>query len=73
MAFSDQRMDLWIVALAGGMMTKVDTSDYQGITDYRWSPDGRYLVYTKRARNGFSSIYVHDRQRGESRRLTNHS
>ncbi len=70
LAFSDQRMDLWLVALAGGMMTKVDTSAYQGITDYRWSPDGRYLVYTKRARNGFSSIFVHDRQRGESRRLT---
>ena len=72
-AFSDQRMDLWIVAVAGGMMTRVDTSAYQGITDYRWSPDGRYLVYTKRAPNGFSSIFVHDRQRGESRRLTSDS
>ncbi len=69
-AFSDQRMHLWIVSLAGGMMTRVDTSSFQGISDYRWSPDGRWLVYTKRARNGFSSIFAYDRQRGESQQLT---
>ena len=72
-AFSDQRMHLWIVSLAGGMMTRVDTSSFRGISDYQWSPDSRWLVYTKRAGNGFSSIFVHDRQAGASQQLTSNA
>src|SRR5438046_2906362 len=46
-AWSDKDHVLHIVDLAGGKITDVDHSDYNDITHYRWSPDSKWLTYTK--------------------------
>lgn len=60
LAYGDKDQTLWIVDLASGNVTRVDRDDFGDITDYRWSPDSRWLTYTKLNAARFSSIYVYD-------------
>ncbi|MCE7856480.1 MAG: acetyl-CoA synthetase, partial [Ignavibacteria bacterium CHB3] len=46
-AFSDKNQKLWYVNVDGGSPTEVDHSNYNDITDYKWSPDSKWLTYTK--------------------------
>ncbi len=51
-ALYDKRLTLWIVDVASGALTKVESDLYE--TPYRtlepaWSPDSRYLAYTRAA------------------------
>ena len=72
-AYSDQTGKLLVVAIAGGKVTEVADDPIGRIRGgYRWSPDSRYLAFSKRDPSGFSSIYVWD-SRGraqQAQRLT---
>ncbi len=61
---------LHIVDVATGAVTDVDRNDYGDINHYRWSPDSKWLAYTKLNGARFSSIYVYSLPDGKSYRLT---
>lgn len=61
LAWSDQKYRLMSTDAASGASTVVDTGDFE-ITNYEWSPDGRYLAYDLPIANGFSQVRVWDGQ-----------
>jgi tricorn protease len=69
-AFADQTQTLFVVDLDGGKPTVVDRSEQGPISEYEWSPDGRWLAYTKRQPHDYNSIYIYDTQKKSSHRVT---
>ncbi len=70
LAFSDKDLTLRVVDVANGKVTDIDKDTYGDITHYRWSPDSKWLTYTKLNEARFSSIYVHSLGDGKSYQLT---
>ena len=71
--FTDTHLTLWVVDVATGKATKVDTDQYMVPTrsmDPRWSPDSRWIAYTKRRSTQLHTIWVHDTQTGRNTQLT---
>jgi chemotaxis protein MotD len=70
LAFSDKDHALHVIDVASGKVSDVDKDDYGDITDYRWSPDSRWLTYTKNNEAQFSSVYVYNLADTKVYRLT---
>ncbi len=56
-AFSDKNQTLWVLDVKSQKLTKMDSSQTNDITDYSWSPDSNWLVYTKQESHGYGSIW----------------
>lgn len=69
-AFSDKDHILWSVAINGGKPQRLDSSSTNDIEHYRWSPDSRWLTYTKTENTGFSSIFVYDFENKKAHKLS---
>src|SRR5687768_8408473 len=63
-------MTLRVLDVASGRVTNVDKDEFGDITHYRWSPDSKWLTYTKLNEARFSAVYVHSLADGKSHRLT---
>lgn len=70
LAYSDKDHALHVVDVASGKVTDVDKNQYGDITHYRWSPDSRWIAYTKINNVQFSSIYVYNVADAKVSRLT---
>ncbi|HSU84757.1 MAG TPA: PDZ domain-containing protein [Thermoanaerobaculia bacterium] len=70
LAFGDQNRRLRWVDVASGKVTDADRSTRGTIQDYKWSPDSRYLAYTKNGANQFPSIWIYSLDDGKARQLT---
>jgi tricorn protease len=70
LAFADKDQALYVLDVASGKLTSVDKDIYGDITYYQWSPDSRWVAYTKLNEARFSSIYVYDLAEAKSHRLT---
>ena len=57
--FGDKRQRLNIVDVDSGRVSEVDTSRHNDIEDYAWSPDSRFVVYTKDNAAGYGSLWIH--------------
>ena len=68
-AFTGERLGLWIADVQAGTVRRVEESDYlaQELYDPSWSIDGRYLAYSKGFPNHLRSIVVLDTRTGERR------
>src|SRR6516225_4477039 len=72
-AYTDKRLNVWILDLASGQSTKVDTSTYDALErtlELTWSPDGRWLAYTKMLKNYLNAVFVYDVTNGKKHQLT---
>jgi len=65
-AFSDQRLVLWIMDLEAQRAAPIDTSRYVGQGEWHpsWSPDGRWLAYAKAESRGVRSVWLFDAREG---------
>jgi tricorn protease len=70
LAFSDKNEKLWYVDVNNGNTIEVDQSNYSDLTDYRWSPDSRWLTYTKIGESRMSSVWVYSLDNKEAFQLT---
>ncbi len=70
LAFADRRARLRVVAVKDGAITDVDRGTTADITEYSWSPDGRWLAYTKAMETRNGSIWVWSREQARTYRLT---
>ncbi|NIM00473.1 MAG: acetyl-CoA synthetase [Acidobacteria bacterium] len=70
LAFGDTKQRLRYVDVESGKIIDVDRGTYGPITTYDWSPDSRWIVYTKADDAQFSSIWVHSLDDGDSTQLT---
>ncbi|HEY0942350.1 MAG TPA: PDZ domain-containing protein [Steroidobacter sp.] len=70
LAYSDKRQRLRIVDVKSGRTSDVDSSTREDLTDYRWSPDSRWLAYVKTSETSNPSIWVHSLSERRNYRLT---
>jgi tricorn protease len=69
-AFADNTNRLYVIDIASKKRITV-TQDPIGLPlDYRWSPDGRFLAYSRNEPNNFSSVFVWSLADGQSHRIT---
>lgn len=70
LAYADGSCKLYIVDLESGWRAVVDTSDVWEIREYSWSPDSRWLAYSKPEDFRFSSIFIYDSKSEKITRVT---
>jgi tricorn protease len=76
--WSDKEMRLNLLELASGRVTTIDRGEVDdawerwGIQDYVWSPDGRFVAYSKMEPSLNEAIFVHEPATGRTHRITDH-
>jgi len=65
-AFGDKTQRLHLLDVRTLERRQVDASDAWEITDYRFSPDSRWLAWVKPMPNGYGMIYIHSLRTGRS-------
>jgi len=75
--FGDKDYTIYVADIASKKVERIDRCLYQKdneifweVSDYQWSPDGRWIVYSKVDENMNSSIYVYGLEEKKIRRLT---
>ncbi|HEV2764549.1 MAG TPA: hypothetical protein VGV38_16335, partial [Pyrinomonadaceae bacterium] len=72
-AFIDRRLGLWVADVERGTAARADVSRYTWQEEYfpSWSPDGRWLVYSKYVMpNRERAVFVYDTREGRARQIT---
>jgi tricorn protease len=72
-AYTDKRMNLWLVELDKPTPVKVDSDRYDTPFHYldpAWSADSRWLAYTKQLRNYQRAVFVYSLADRKSRMVT---
>jgi tricorn protease len=71
--YHDTGLRLWVLDVASGKQTVVDTDPYM-MPDRslapRFSPDGRWIAYSRRLPSMFRAIFVYDVETGRKQQLT---
>ncbi|HAF29276.1 MAG TPA: peptidase S41 [Bacteroidales bacterium] len=67
-AYTDQNLTLYILDIASKKITKVDKAEYENvdvsihkkpISEYDWSPDSRFIAYTKMNKDYMYQIFIY--------------
>ncbi|MBN1196646.1 MAG: PD40 domain-containing protein [Candidatus Aminicenantes bacterium] len=67
--FADMNRKLQLLEVASGRITVVDQGERGDITDCSWSPDGKWIAYSKSGDNFLDSLYVYSLETRKSRLL----
>ncbi len=70
LAFADKDLRLFVVDIASGRVTQADRAKEAEIRDYAWSPDGRWLAYTKQDPQQMRQVYLYSLDKGTVTRVT---
>ncbi len=70
LAFGDKKQRLRYVEVESGRIVDVDRSQTNDITSYTWSPDSRWIAYTKTGETRMQVIWVYSLATEEARALT---
>jgi tricorn protease len=70
LAFVDTKHRLWTVDVESGSRHELDSSPYGQINNHAWSPDSRWLCYSKQDVNQVSSIWACETGGGKPMQLT---
>ena len=70
-AFNDNQLNVWVVEIAAGKVTKVDSDYYYDLSaDVTWSPDSKWIAYTKYLPNRQHVVSVYSLADGKSTQVT---
>jgi tricorn protease len=70
LAISDANSHLWLVDAGNGKATEVDNDPQGEIHDQSFSPDGRWLAYSKTGPNRQNAIWLYDIGSGKKSKLS---
>ncbi len=79
LAYTDSDLTLWVVDVATGKEQRVDKAQYQSmdvsldakqISDFDWSPDGRWLAYAKMGPDMVFHLWLYDVAAGVPHQVT---
>ena len=61
-SFADRRLNLWLVDIESKTAIKVDSSPYSAQDSWtpNFSPDSRFLTYSKRLKNRAGTVFIYD-------------
>jgi tricorn protease len=74
--FTDQTLTLYFIDVSSKKITKVDKAEYQNVDismdvkaiyDYSWSPDSRWIAYSKMDGSLVNKIYIYSLDENKSR------
>ncbi len=68
--YADKNQKLWYVDIEKKKPVLIDSSRYNEFRDYTWSPDSRWVAYTKRLKNRFAVIYIYSLEEKKARPVT---
>jgi len=71
--FQDNHLNLWAIDVASGKATKIDTetlNDPSRSIDPVWSPDSRWIAYSKNLSNAMRAIFAYSFADGKSHQIT---
>ncbi|QQS47131.1 MAG: PD40 domain-containing protein [Acidobacteriota bacterium] len=70
-AYSDKRLNVWYLKIDDGKPVRVDTlSRGGGGVDVSWSPDSRWLTYTKPLKSWYSAVFIYSIEEANVRQVT---
>ncbi|MEO8597775.1 MAG: PDZ domain-containing protein, partial [Candidatus Solibacter sp.] len=70
-AFTDNQMNLWMVELAGGKVTKVDTDYIYSLgRNVGWSGDSKWIAFERFLPNRLRAIMIYSVETGKSVQMT---
>jgi tricorn protease len=72
-AYTDKRLNIWYVDLKEGKPVRIDTDLYETpfrLLETAWSPDSRWIAYSKDLRSHLRAVFVHSLETGKSRQVT---
>ncbi len=79
-AFADQTLRCYYLDVASGKITEVDKANYEQpdvsldkkqIYDFTWSPDSRFIAYSKMTADQIFQIHIYSLETGETHRVSN--
>lgn len=70
LVFFDRSMRLQLLEVETGKLTVIDTPTSDEIRGYSFSPDSRWVTYTKNSLNGLSPIWVYNVETSKKQQLT---
>lgn len=71
-AFSDKKGNMWIVDLASGKSTKVDTAPYGGEASgtASWSPDSEWLAFSRPLKTYLNAVFLYSLKSAKLSQIT---
>ena len=81
LAYTDQTLTLYILDTETEIVTQVDKSEFENIDvsihlkpiyDFNWSPDSRYIAYTKMDANLVYKIYIYNLADKSNKQVSTH-
>ena len=69
-AFGDKTGSLFIADVENGELKFIDKDEWSSMESYSWSPDSRWLAYSKRTANGYGVIMIYDTDSQRVRQVT---
>ena len=68
-AYTDKRLNVWYVDIEKGAPVRVDRLN-RGGTTLNWSPDSRWLVYTKPLQSWYAAVFVYSLDNARCTQIT---
>src|SRR6202012_1443325 len=72
--YGDKRLNLWYVDVEGGKPVKIDTDPHSGFSasgfNASFSPDGKWILYTRSLLNFESAAFLYSLETGKSTQIT---
>ncbi|HEX8734300.1 MAG TPA: PDZ domain-containing protein [Pyrinomonadaceae bacterium] len=71
--FTDKRLNVLYLDIEKGNVVKVDTNTYENpfpVLDPSWSPDSKWIVYTKQLKNRLCAVHVYSLDTGKATQVT---
>ena len=69
-ALSNNRQELFLIDLDKEKQTKIAKSNYERIEDFSFSPDGKWIVYSKSEAEFLSSLFLYNIETNKNHQIT---
>jgi tricorn protease len=71
-AYTDQKLNVWYMALEQGMPVRIDRDTYAGpvALNPTWSPDSKWIAYTKKLKSHLHAVFVYSLEQSKTFQLT---
>lgn len=73
LVYSDRTMTLWLVDVLKGVVIEIDKATGEEISDYKFSPDGEWIAYSKSSPNYQSALWLYKISTGKKHQITDAS
>lgn len=68
-AYDDLESNMYVLNIANGISKKI-SSNQEGIGDFSWSPDSKWIAFVQTAKNSMAQIHINNVETGISFELT---